>query len=76
MIWAGVLAAQTRVEPALAGADADRLFHGGDEYLAVADRPVCAAFGSASRRDPPVHRASTTSIFTFGRKSTTYSAPR
>src|SRR5258707_10063185 len=38
-------------------------------------RPVCAALRIASMAGSTVSSATTISIFTFGRKSTTYSAP-
>src|SRR5204863_3850046 len=39
-------------------------------------RPVCAALRIASTAFSTMSSPSTISIFTFGRKSTTYSAPR
>jgi hypothetical protein len=39
-------------------------------------RPVFAARSIASTTRPTSESATTTSTFTFGRKSTTYSAPR
>jgi hypothetical protein len=65
-----------RVEPGFAGADADRLFDGRDEDLAVAD--LVGLGGADDGLDGGVDLVvvRTTSIFTLGRKSTTYSAPR
>jgi hypothetical protein len=59
-----------------AGADADDFLDVGHKDLAVAD---AAGLGRlADRVDAPSTDSSpsTTSIFTLGRKSTTYSAPR
>ena len=61
----------------LAGADAHDVLDRGDEDLAVAD--LAGARGlhdGLDRRRRPCSSATTTSIFTLGRKSTTYSAPR
>ena len=66
-----------RVRAGFAGADADRLVDRRDENLAVAD--AAGLRGLADRLDgarPVASSATTTSIFTLGRKSTTYSAPR
>ena len=66
-----------RVGAGLAGADADRFLDRRDEDLAVAD--AAGLGGLLDGLDGLVaacRRPSTTSIFTFGRKSTTYSAPR
>jgi hypothetical protein len=66
-----------RVAVALAGADAQRGFDGDDENLAVAD--AAGLRGGGDRLDHAIGEASsstTTSSFTLGRKSTTYSAPR
>ena len=59
-----------------AGSDADDLDDVGDEDLAVAD-----AAGAGGRLDGldgggELKSSTTTSILIFGRKSTTYSAPR
>ena len=72
--------ARARVQTAafadLAGANADHLLDRGHENLAVAD------LAGARRLDDRLDRAldqlsaTTTSILTLGRKSTTYSAPR
>ena len=66
-----------RVRPALAGADADDFVDRGDEDLAVAD--AAGAGGLLDGLDRALDLGCprrTISSFTFGRKSTTYSAPR
>jgi hypothetical protein len=75
MWWQAGLASE-RVVAGFAGADADRLFDGGDEDLAVAD--LVGLGGIDDRLDGGIDLVvgRTTSIFTLGRKSTTYSAPR
>jgi hypothetical protein len=60
----------------LAGADADGFVDRGDEDLAVADPAGLGRVLDRLDRLSSNSSASTTSTFTFGRKSTTYSAPR
>ena len=69
--------AQMAASAALAGADADDLLERAHEDLAVAD-PAGAGrlHDRLDRRSPRSSSQTTTSIFTLGRKSTTYSAPR
>ena len=65
-----------RVLVELAGADAHHVLDLGDEDLAVADLAGLRGLDDGVDAALGVCSLTTTSTFTFGRKSTTYSAPR
>ncbi len=65
-----------RVGAGLAGADADDLLDRRDEDLAVADLAGAGGLSMASMTRSTTSSGTAASIFTLGRKSTMYSAPR